>query len=46
MVGKKIGVLIVDDSLLFRKKLEQSLSADPRIEIVARQWTRRRNEKN
>ena len=34
MVGKKIGVLIVDDSLLFRKKLEQSLSADPRIEIV------------
>ncbi|MCI8649689.1 MAG: chemotaxis response regulator protein-glutamate methylesterase [Anaerotruncus sp.] len=30
----KIRLLIVDDSLFFRKSLEQGLSRDPRIEIV------------
>lgn len=32
--GKKIRVLIVDDSILFRKTLEQNLSADHFIEII------------
>lgn len=32
--SKKIRVLIVDDSLLFRKTLEQGLNRDPRIEVV------------
>lgn len=31
---RKIQVLIVDDSLLFRKTLENRLSQDPRIEII------------
>lgn len=31
---KKIKVLIVDDSLLFRKTLEQRLSADPYVEVI------------
>lgn len=31
---KKIRVLIVDDSMLFRKTLEQGLSQDPRIEVI------------
>lgn len=34
MEMKKIRVLIVDDSLLFRKTLEQKLSADNLIEVV------------
>ena len=33
MMGK-IKLLIVDDSLFFRKSLERGLSKDPRIEIV------------
>lgn len=31
---KRIRVLIVDDSMLFRKTLEQGLSQDPRIEVI------------
>lgn len=31
---KKIRVLIVDDSMLFRKTLEQGLSQDARIEVI------------
>lgn len=31
---KKIRVLIVDDSMLFRRTLEQGLSQDPRIDVV------------
>jgi two-component system chemotaxis response regulator CheB len=33
---KKIKVLIVDDSVLFREVFAQSLSRDPRIEVVAK----------
>ena len=32
---RKIRVLVVDDSLLFRNLLVQSLSEDPYIEVVA-----------
>lgn len=34
-VKRKIKVLIVDDSLLFRESLTRGLSADPAVEIVA-----------
>jgi two-component system chemotaxis response regulator CheB len=34
--GKKIKVLIVDDSLVFREMLARGLSTDPRIEVVAK----------
>lgn len=33
---KKIRVLVVDDSLLFRELLAKELSADPQIEVVAK----------
>lgn len=33
--AKKIKVLIVDDSLLFREVLSRSISADPLLEVVA-----------
>lgn len=33
---KKIRVLIVDDSLVFREVLSRGLSSDPRIEVVAK----------
>jgi two-component system chemotaxis response regulator CheB len=33
---KKIRVLIVDDSLVFREVLSRGLAADPRIEVVAK----------
>ena len=33
-VTKKIKVLIVDDSIFFRKTLEKGLSEDPRIEVA------------
>ena len=32
--GKKIRVMVVDDSALFRNLIMQGLSAHPRIEIV------------
>ena len=32
---RKIKVLVVDDSMLFRNLLVQSLSEDPYIEVVA-----------
>ena len=32
---RKIKVLVVDDSLLFRNLLVESLRADPSIEVVA-----------
>ncbi|SDE07570.1 protein-glutamate methylesterase/protein-glutamine glutaminase [Sporomusa acidovorans] len=35
MIRKKIKVLIVDDSLVFREFLARSLAADPGIEVVA-----------
>jgi two-component system chemotaxis response regulator CheB len=35
-VGRKIRVLIVDDSLVFREVLERGISADPNIEVVAK----------
>lgn len=35
MQKKKITVLVVDDSLLFREAIAQGLSADPGIEVVA-----------
>ena len=36
MVAKKIKVLIVDDSLMFREVLSKGLSTDPGIEVVAK----------
>lgn len=33
-ITKKIRLLIVDDSIFFRKALEKSFSEDPRIEVV------------
>lgn len=33
--GKKIRVLVVDDSLLFREVLARGISSDPSIEVVA-----------
>lgn len=33
--AKKVRVLVVDDSILFRKTLEKELGADPRIEVIA-----------
>ncbi|WP_088189481.1 chemotaxis response regulator protein-glutamate methylesterase [Desulfosporosinus sp. FKA] len=35
-IGKKIRVLIVDDSLLFREVLAKGITSDPQIEVVAR----------
>ncbi|WP_186431395.1 chemotaxis response regulator protein-glutamate methylesterase [Clostridium sp. BSD9I1] len=35
-VGKKIRVLIVDDSALFREVLSRGISTDPYIEVVAK----------
>lgn len=34
-VGKKIRVLVVDDSMLFREVLSRGISSDPYIEVVA-----------
>jgi two-component system chemotaxis response regulator CheB len=34
--GRKIRVLIVDDSLLFREVLSKGISSDPNIEVVAK----------
>lgn len=36
MVGKKIRVLIVDDSLVFREVISRGISSDPNIEVVAK----------
>lgn len=33
-ITKKIRLLIVDDSIFFRKTLENALSADPRIQVI------------
>ena len=33
-IGKKVRVLVVDDSLLFRETIARGLSADPGIEVV------------
>lgn len=35
-IGKKIRVLVVDDSLLFREILSKGISSDPNIEVVAK----------
>lgn len=35
-INKKIKVLIVDDSILFREVLSRSISADPALEVVAK----------
>lgn len=35
-VGKKIRVLVVDDSILFREVLSRGISIDPSIEVVAK----------
>lgn len=35
-VGKKIRVLVVDDSMLFREVLSIGISSDPNIEVVAK----------
>jgi len=35
-ISKKIRVLVVDDSLLFREVLSRGISADPNIEVVAK----------
>ncbi|MGB3988976.1 MAG: response regulator, partial [Acetivibrionales bacterium] len=35
MPGKKIRVLIVDDSIVFREVLSKGISSDPDIEVVA-----------
>lgn len=34
-MGKKIRVLVVDDSLMYREFLRRKLSADPEIEVIA-----------
>ena len=36
MVGKKVRVLVVDDSLVFREVIAKGISSDPDIEIVAK----------
>ena len=36
LINKKIRVLIVDDSLLFREVLARGISSDPYIEVVAK----------
>lgn len=36
MPGKKIKVLVVDDSLVFREVLSRGISSDPGIEVVAK----------
>ena len=33
-VNKKIGVMVVDDSILARTMISQGLAASPRIEVV------------
>ncbi len=33
-INKKIRLMIVDDSIFFRKTLEKGFSADPRIEVI------------
>ena len=33
--GKKIRVLVVDDSLVFREVISRGISSDPNIEVVA-----------
>ncbi len=35
MPGKKIRVLVVDDSALMRKKIKEILESDPEIEVIA-----------
>lgn len=35
-IGKKIRVLVVDDSMLFREVLSKGISSDPNIEVVAK----------
>jgi two-component system chemotaxis response regulator CheB len=35
MVEKKIKVLIVDDSILFREIMSRGISSDPAIDVVA-----------
>jgi len=35
-IGKKIRVLVVDDSLVFREVLSRGISSDPSIEVVAK----------
>lgn len=36
MLGKKIKVLIVDDSLIFREVIAKGISSDPSIEVIAK----------
>jgi two-component system chemotaxis response regulator CheB len=36
MGGKKIRVMVVDDSLVFREVLSRGISSDPNIEVVAK----------
>ena len=36
MGGKKIRVLVVDDSLVFREVMSRGISSDPNIEVVAK----------
>jgi two-component system chemotaxis response regulator CheB len=36
MSGKRIRVLVVDDSLLFREVLSRGIASDPNIEVVAK----------
>jgi len=36
MAGRKIRVLVVDDSLVFREVLSRGISSDPHIEVVAK----------
>lgn len=36
MIGKKIRVLVVDDSILFREVIARGISSDGNIEVVAR----------
>lgn len=36
MTGKKIRVLVVDDSIVFREVLARGISSDPYIEVVAK----------
>ena len=34
-LGKRIRVLVVDDSIVFREVLSRGISSDPNIEVVA-----------
>ena len=38
--GRRIRVLVVDDSALMRQMLGDILKSDPRIEVVGKPWRR------